>query len=133
VPVGALVGLLLSLVLTWPPAHRLRTWTGRISSSVIIAVGMVAPLLVAASFHLFLIISQRIHDPALAALGSAAGTVVLFLSALALGFAVAAIWRSMNRRFAALTSRRLALLIVALAWLTIGLPGFLAGAEQAVR
>ena len=39
----------------------------------------------------------------------------------------------MNRRFAALTSRRLALAIVLLAWLTIGLPGFLAGAEQAVR
>ena len=133
VPAGALFGLLLCLVLALGAGGSPADMAGHISASLVVAVGVVAPLLVAASFHLFLIVTQRVRDPALAALASASATVVLFLSALALGFAVAALWRSMSRRFAALTSRRLALAIVALAWLTIGLPGFLAGAQQAVR
>src|SRR5258706_12482852 len=55
VPAGALFGLLLCLVLLWVPVAKVQTWLERISASLVVAVGVVAPLLVAASFHLFLI------------------------------------------------------------------------------
>src|SRR6266540_2918260 len=133
VPVGVLAGMLLCILLLPVSARRAHAWVERISAPFIYAAGVVVPLVLAASFRLFLIVGSKFRNQSLAALASALSTTALFAAALGVGWLVATIARAALRRFPQGTHRGLALLLVAALWTALAVPGLVAGPDQAVR
>jgi len=133
VPVGVLVGMILCIVLLPFSARRAQGALERISAPFIYACGVVVPLVLTASFHLFLLVGARFRNQSLAALASALSSTALFAAALGAGLLVAAIARVALRRFPRGNRRGVALLFVLALWTALAAPGLVAGPDRALR
>ena len=115
------------------PFGKVRPWIERLAAPHLAAIGVVVPLVLAASFHLFLWVSTHLRNPALAALVSAGTSVAIFVLSLALGWGVTWGTRRLGERFAILQERVAVLVAVVVGWTMLATPGFVRGPEVAVR
>ncbi|MFC1642217.1 sulfatase-like hydrolase/transferase, partial [Myxococcota bacterium] len=109
-----------------------RTFVRRVDASTLYGAGMALPFLTALLFRLAYHFGTAYHNRALASLGWTLAALVAMALAGLVGLATARISRWAVARWPAVGQTWLASLVVLLFWVTLGLPGFLVGPDQAL-
>jgi choline-sulfatase len=133
VPMGVFAGVGVYAFLRVMSPARLAALRGRLKAPSIYAAGVVLPLLLACSFHLYLLVSTSFQNESLAALASALLSAAMFGGALCVGWLVWAGARAAGRRYPALQRGRVAIVGVIGLWAAIALPNLWAGPDAALR
>jgi choline-sulfatase len=133
VPIGALAGGVVGFLLIVTPRERFAALRDGFTAPAVYAVGVVLPVILAASFRLFLSFTTRFQDSSLAAFAASLASVALFAASLCAAWLVAAGARAVGRRYPSALRRSVAIACVVGLWVAVVLPGLWAGPDEAVR
>ena len=132
-PVGALLGVLIAPLTVLVAPERIAVFRKEFRASFIYAGGIVLPVVLAASFRLFLSLRNSFQDDLLAGFASALLTTGEFCFAFGLGLLVERVARAAAKHYAVAVRRRVAVGCVMALWAAIALPALWLGPDEALR